>query len=60
VSVSRHFILQAPQCPCSVRKRFSRDCCCRGRSKPGLDEICSQFRAQVVMLTLLTNSVTVG
>ena len=26
VSVSRHFLLQAPQCPCSVRKRFSRDC----------------------------------
>jgi len=24
VSVSRHFLLQAPQCPCSVRKRFSR------------------------------------
>jgi len=28
-------IMQAPQCPCSVRKRFSRDHCCRGRSKPG-------------------------
>jgi len=35
VSVSRHFLLQAPQCPCSVRQRFSRDHCCRGRSKPG-------------------------
>ena len=35
LSVSRHFLLQAPQCPCSVRKRFSRDHCCRGRSKPG-------------------------
>jgi len=34
VSVSRHFLLQAPQCPWSVRKRFSRDHCCRGRSKP--------------------------
>jgi len=33
VSVSRYFLLQAPQCPCSVRKRFSRDHCCRGRSK---------------------------
>ena len=33
VSVSCHFLLQAPQCPCSVRKRFSRDHCCRGRSK---------------------------
>ena len=35
VSVSRHFLLQAPQCPWSVQKRFSRDHCCRGRSKPG-------------------------
>jgi len=35
VSVSRHFLLQAPQCPCYVRKRFSKDHCCRGRSKPG-------------------------
>jgi len=35
VSVSRHFLLQAPRCPCSVRKWFSRDHCCRGRSKPG-------------------------
>ena len=33
--VGRHFLLQAPQCPCSVRKRFSRDHCCRGRTKPG-------------------------
>ena len=35
VSVSRHFLLQAPQCPCSVQKWFSRDHCCRGSSKPG-------------------------
>jgi len=35
VSASRHFLLQAPQCPCSVRRQFSRDHCCRGRSKPG-------------------------
>jgi len=35
VSVSRHFLMQAPHCPFSVRKRFSRDHCCRGRSKPG-------------------------
>ena len=35
VSVSRHFLLQAPQCRCSVLNRFSRDHCCRGRSKPG-------------------------
>ena len=34
VSVSRHFLLQAPQCPSSMRKRFSRDHGCRGRSKP--------------------------
>jgi len=33
-ALSRHFLLQAPQCPCSVWKRFSRDHCCRGRSKP--------------------------
>ena len=32
-SASRHLLLQAPQCPCSVRKRFNRDHCCRGRSK---------------------------
>ena len=31
---SRHF-LQAWQCPCYVRKRFSRDNCCRGRPEPG-------------------------
>jgi len=35
VSVSRHFLLQAPQCPCSVQKRLSRDHCYRGRSKSG-------------------------
>jgi len=34
VSASCHFLLQAPQCPYSVWKRFSRDHCCRGRSKP--------------------------
>jgi len=34
-SLSRHFLLQAPQCPCSVQKRFSRDHCCRERSRPG-------------------------
>ena len=27
-SVSRHFLLRAPQCLCSVRKRFNRDHCC--------------------------------
>ena len=35
VSVSRHFLLQTPQCPCSVRKWFSRDHCYWGWSKPG-------------------------
>ena len=44
VSVSRHFLLQAPQCPCSVRKRFSRDHCCRGRSKPGCRIVGSHTR----------------
>jgi len=44
VSVSRHFLLQAPQCPCSVRKRFSRDHCCRGRSKPGCQIVGSHTR----------------
>ena len=34
VSVCRHFLLQALQWPCSVQKQFSRDNCCRGRSKP--------------------------
>ena len=33
--LSRHFLLQAQQCPCYMRKRFSRDHCCQGRSKPG-------------------------
>jgi len=35
VSVSCHFLLQAQHRTCSVRKRFSRDHCCWGRSKPG-------------------------
>jgi len=35
VSVSRHILLQASQCPCSVWKWLSSDQCCRGRSKPG-------------------------
>jgi len=42
--LSRHFFLQAPQCPCSVRKRFSRDHCCQGRSKPGCRIVGSQTR----------------
>ena len=44
VSVSCHFLLQAPQCPCSVRKRFSRDHCCRGKSKPGCRIVGSHTR----------------
>jgi len=44
VSVSRHFLLQAPQCPCSVRKRFSRDHCCRGKWKPGCRIVGSHTR----------------
>jgi len=44
VSVSRHFFLQAPQCPCSMRKWFSRDHCCRGRSKPGCRIVGSHTR----------------
>jgi len=44
VSVSRHFRLQAPQCSCSVRKRLSRDYCCRARSKPGCRIVGSHTR----------------
>jgi len=33
-ALRRHFFLQALQCPCSMQKRFSRDHCCWGRSKP--------------------------
>jgi len=43
-SVSRHFLLQAPQCPCSVQRRFSRVHCCWGRSKPGCRIVGSQTR----------------
>ena len=44
VSASRHFLLQAPQSPCSMRKRFSRDHCCRERSKPGCRIVRSHTR----------------
>jgi len=44
VSVSHHFLLQASQCPCSVRKRFSRDHCCRERSKPACRIVGSHSR----------------
>jgi len=39
VSVSCHFLLQALQCPCTVRKRFSR-----GRSKPSCRIVGSHTR----------------
>ena len=48
VSVSRHFLqstsLQAPQCPCSMQKRFSRDHCCQRRSKPICQIVGSHIR----------------
>jgi len=44
VSASRHFILQAPQCPCSVQKWFNRDHCCQGRSKPSCQIVGSHSR----------------
>jgi len=47
VSVSRHFLPQAPQCPCSVQKRFSRDLCCRGRSKPSCQIVGSHTRREL-------------
>ena len=47
VSVSRHFLLRAPQCPCSVRKRFSRDHCCWERSKPGCRIVGSHTKWQL-------------
>ena len=58
VSVSRHFLLQAPQCPCSVRKRFSRDNCCRGRSKPGCRIVGSHTRWEWVQLHIDLTSVS--
>ena len=42
-TVSRHFLLQALQCPWSMWKRFSRDHCCRGRSKPGCRTVGSEL-----------------
>ena len=47
-SVSRRFLLQTPQCPCSVRKRFSRDHCCRGRSKPGCQIVGSHTKWELI------------
>jgi len=54
VSVSRRFILQASQCPCSVRKWFSRDHCCRGRSKPGCRIVGSQVKLCDLYLSALS------
>jgi len=50
VSVSRHFLLQALQSPCSMRKRFSRDHCCRGRSKPGCRIVGSHTRWTLIII----------
>jgi len=44
VSVSRHFLLQAPQCSCFMRKHFSRDHRCQGRSKFGWGNVGSHTR----------------
>ena len=51
VSVNCHFLLQAPQCPCSVQKQFSRDHCCRGRSKPGCQIVGSHTRWELTTWT---------
>jgi len=51
VSVSCHFLLQAPQCPCSVQKRFSRDHCCQGTSKPGCRIVGSHTRWELTTWT---------
>ena len=48
VSVSCHFFLQAPQCPCSVQKLFSTDHCCRGRSNPGCWIVGSHTRWELI------------
>ena len=49
---SRHFLLQAPQCPCFVQKRFRRDHCCRGRSKPGCQILGSHTRSELITFQL--------
>ena len=49
LSVSCHFLLQAPQCPCSVQKWFSRDHCCRGRWKPGCQIVGSHTRWELTI-----------
>ena len=46
-SASRHFLLQALQCLCSVQRRFSRDHCCPGRSKPGCRIVGSHTRSEL-------------
>jgi len=50
VSVSHHFLLQAPQCPCCMWKQFSRDHCCRERSKPGCRIVVSHTRWELTTL----------
>ena len=54
VSVSRHFLLQAPQCPCSMQKRFSRDHCCRGRLNVNRSHISSQSKTNHLALCSAT------
>ena len=49
VSVSRHFLLQTPQCPCFVRKRFSRDLCYWGRSKHSCQIVGSHTRWELTI-----------
>jgi len=39
-----HNFLQTPQWPCAVRKRLSRDHCCRRRRKPGCQIVWSSTR----------------
>ena len=52
MSVSRHFLLQAPQCPRSMQKRFSRDHCCWGRLKPGCRIVGSHTRWELTICVL--------
>ena len=65
VSVSRHFLLQAPQCPCSVRKRFSRDHCFGFEIQTSaILEFYFRFRSRPVICMLfcirLSNFVQIG
>ena len=48
VSLSRHFLLQAPLCSCSAQKRFSRDHCCWGKSIPDCRIVGSHTRWELI------------